>query len=759
MGEVNCSGRAGASNGRLRLCPRSNAPSSGLQRGDFLHDVSSVTDRLRERESSILYASSYNLLLVAASLLVAILASYTALDMAGRITTAQGSAARWWLAGGASAMGVGIWSMHFIGMLAFSLPIPLGYDPTITLLSLLIAIASSVFALWLVCQENLPWSRLFFGAILMGLGIASMHYTGMAAMRMLPLIHYIPSLFILSIVIAVVASGAALWIAFHLRRPGSRVYRYRAAAGVVMGFAIVGMHYTGMAAAQFSIGSLCGAAKGGVNTGWLALVVIIVTMAILAIALIISVLDMRLESRTSKLAVSLAEANEELTHLALHDNLTKLPNRALLEERLRHAIGGADREKRRFALMFLDLDGFKAVNDAYGHSVGDLLLIEVAQRVEPRIRIQDTIARVGGDEFVFLGSIDDPGDAATLADKLLTIIREPFHIAGHELRMSASIGIVMYPGNGANQHELLTNADAAMYHAKSLGRDSFCFFEASMNADVQAHLELMQDLRRAMDRHELILHYQPKFEAPNGPAIGAEALLRWMHPTRGLIQPDEFIPLAEKTGLIVPIGEWVLDEACRQMREWHHAGRHDWTMAVNLSPVQFGHPALIQTVKATLDRHRLIPHCLTLEITESTAMRDADASVVILQQLYEMGVRIAIDDFGTGYSSLLYLKRLPASELKIDRGFVSNLEHGSEDRAIVSAIVALGQTLDLKIVAEGVETEGQRAFLAEMGCDSLQGFLFGKPMPPVQFLEALAHREGLRPAMGLDGLTPSPATD
>jgi diguanylate cyclase (GGDEF)-like protein len=422
-------------------------------------------------------------------------------------------------------------------------------------------------------------------------------------------------------------------------------------------------------------------------------------------------------------------------------------------------MGTADREKRRFTLMFLDLDGFKAVNDAYGHSVGDLLLIEAAKRIGQRVRMQDMIARVGGDEFVFLGSVGDPADAATVAEQMLTIIREPFQVAGHELHMSVSIGIAMYPGNGANLRELMTNADAAMYHAKSLGRDSFCFFEASMNAHVQAHLELTQDLRRAIDRQELILYYQPKIEAPNGPVIGAEALVRWQHPTRGLIQPDEFIPLAEKTGLIVPIGEWVLDEACRQMREWHDAGRHNWTMAVNLSPVQFGHPGMIQMVQTTLERHTLIPRCLTLEITESTAMRDADASVVILQQLHEMGVRIAIDDFGTGYSSLLYLKRLPASELKIDRGFVNNLAHDSEDRAIVSAIVALGQTLDLKIVAEGVETAAQQEFLTDMGCDSLQGFLFGKPMPPAQFLAALAHRDAAEREMGLDGLEPSSATE
>jgi diguanylate cyclase (GGDEF)-like protein len=405
--------------------------------------------------------------------------------------------------------------------------------------------------------------------------------------------------------------------------------------------------------------------------------------------------------------------------------------------------------------MFLDLDGFKAVNDAYGHSVGDLLLIEAAKRIGQRVRMQDMIARVGGDEFVFLGSVGDPADAATVAEQMRTIIREPFRVAGHELQMSVSIGIAMYPGNGTTQRELLTNADAAMYHAKSQGRDSFCFFEATMNAHVQAHLELTQDLRRAIDRKELILYYQPKMEAPDGPVIGAEALLRWEHPTRGLIQPDDFIPLAEKTGLIVPIGEWVLDEACRQMREWHDAGRHNWTMAVNLSPVQFGHPALTQTVQATLERHTLLPRCLTLEITESTAMRDADASEVILRELHQMGVRIAIDDFGTGYSSLLYLKRLPASELKIDRGFVRNLAHDSEDRAIVSAIVALGQTLDLKIVAEGVETVAQQEFLSDMGCDSLQGYLFGRPMPPAQFLAALADRDDASRQTGVEGLEPA----
>ncbi|MGT2433069.1 putative bifunctional diguanylate cyclase/phosphodiesterase [Cupriavidus basilensis] len=691
-------------------------------------------------------AGSHNSSLVLISLLVAILASYTALDMAGRIATAQGRAAHWWLAGGACAMGIGIWSMHFIAMLAFHLPIPLGYDLPITAVSLLIAIASSALALWLVGRETLPWRRLAGGALLIGAGIAGMHYTGMAALQMSPGIRYIPSLFILSIVVAVLASGTALWIAFNLRRESIWVRPLRAGAAVIMGVAIVGMHYTGMAAAEFPLGSICGAARDGMDTGWLAVVIIVVTLAVLAIALITSVLDVRMEARTAMLALSLAEANQELTYLALHDNLTKLPNRVLLEDRLDRAIQEAAQKNTRFALMFMDLDGFKAVNDAYGHPVGDQLLVEVARRIVATVRAQDTIARLGGDEFVLLASVGEPEDAATLAEKVLTAIREPFQVTGRELRVSTSIGIAMYPGDGTLQHDLLTNADAAMYHAKALGRNTICFFEASMNANVHEQLQLVQDLRLALERGELILQYQPKLTAPSGPVVGVEALVRWVHPTRGLIAPDQFIPQAEKTGLIVPMGNWILDEACRQMREWRDAGHPHWTVAVNLSALQFRHASLIKTVRDTLTRHALEPGCLTLEVTESTAMRDADASLQILKQLHDMGVRISIDDFGTGYSSLLYLKRLPASELKIDRGFIRDLARDTEDAAIVSAIVALGRTLNLNIVAEGVETAKQQDFLTRLGCDSLQGFLLGRPMSAEMLIASLSGDDKLADA-------------
>ncbi|WP_188395280.1 putative bifunctional diguanylate cyclase/phosphodiesterase [Oxalicibacterium flavum] len=679
----------------------------------------------------------HDLLLVAISILVAFLASYTALDMAARIHSTTPRAAMLWLAGGSVAMGIGIWSMHFVGMLAFRLPISLGYDIGLTLLSLLIAIIASAFALWRVNQPQLSWRQLGASALLMGSGIAAMHYTGMAAMRMTPGIEYDPLLFALSVLIAVAASGAAIWIAFKLRRNTPHVLITRIAAALVMGLAISGMHYTGMQAASFPIGSICGAATAGVTPGWLALVVIIVTLAVLAIALLTSVLDARLESQTSLLARSLAVANQELVQQALQDNLTKLPNRTLLEDRLDQMLHKAVRMQTRFALMFIDLDGFKAINDSLGHHVGDLLLVEVAQRIKHDIRGQDTAARLGGDEFVVLIEVRDPEDAATVADKLCNAIGEPFHIQNHPLTVSASIGISIYPEDGRTAHELLVNADAAMYHTKGSGRNGYHFFEASMNTNAHNQLQLIQDLRHALKHGEFRLHYQPKHNAPDNSIIGVEALLRWQHPTRGLLAPADFIAVAEKTGLIVPIGDWVLDEACRQMREWRDQGYTNWKMSVNLSAVQFTNGHLTDHVAATLKKYELPPQSLMLEVTESTAMQDVEASMTILTELAVLGVDISIDDFGTGYSSLLYLKRLPACELKIDRGFIKNLAQNADDASIVSAIVALGHSLNLNIVAEGVETEKQQALLKSLGCDTLQGYLLGRPMEPSQLMRQM----------------------
>jgi diguanylate cyclase (GGDEF)-like protein len=692
---------------------------------------------------------TYDSGLVVLSLLMAVLASYAALDLAGRVAASRGRAAAWWLAGGSVAMGIGIWSMHFIGMLAFRMPIEMSYDPALTLLSLLIAITSSLFALWIVCQNELSWPQLAAGTLILGSGVSSMHYVGMAAMRMKPGIQYNPLLFACSILIAIVASGAALWMAFRLRRKVKGVRRLRAAAAVVMGLAIAGMHYTGMAAARFPANSHCTAADAGVSNHWLALLITVFAVAVLSIALIFSILDIRLEERTAMLAAGLADAKQELKFLALHDGLTKLPNRTLLADRLEQEIQNAQREQSRFTVLSMDVDGFRQINDAYGMATGDQLLMEIADRLRSALRARDTLARLGGDEFVVLADAQQPSDAVQLAEKLLDAVRQPVVIAGHELRVSMSIGIAVYDGHEPLPSDVLRNADAAMNHAMALGHNCYVFFESSMSDDAQKQLQTVQELRRAEERGELVLHYQPKYSTEDGQMIGAEALLRWRHPVRGLVPPGDFIPLAEKTGLIFQIGRWVLDEACRQMRQWQDAGHRGWTISVNLSALQFNHSGLIDLVRTSLERHRLEPHYLTLEITESTAMHDVNTSMAILQQLDHMGVRISIDDFGTGYSSLLYLKRLPASELKIDRGFVRDLMHDTEDAAIITAIVALGRALNVRIVAEGVETPEQQQFLKQLGCSGLQGFLLGRPMPADEFEKAVAWREAGDRAMKL----------
>jgi diguanylate cyclase (GGDEF)-like protein len=676
----------------------------------------------------------YTVPLVLISVLVAILASYTTLDLAARIASARGRARVLWICGGAFSMGVGIWSMHFIGMLAFRLPIALAYDVTLTAASLVIGILSAGFALWLVSHARVPLPHILFGAVIMGLGTSAMHYTGMAAMRMQPGIDYDTTLFGLSLVIAVTASAVALGIAVRLRRHTPYVRLMRAGAAVIMGFAILGMHFTGMSAANFPDGSFCGATLDGLQTDGLDKLVLLTSLAVLGITLLTSVLDARLEAHTARLSLSLKEANRELTQLALHDTLTGLPNRTLLADRIDQAMRKVDAQGGSFALMFLDLDGFKPVNDAFGHHVGDQLLRAVAVRLRENFHRHDTLARIGGDEFVLLVELEEGEDAASVASRQVALVSQPFVVQDHDVQVTASIGISLYPGNGHTQQALLMNADAAMYHAKNTGKNGYSFFDASMNTNARNQLQMLQDLRVALREGQFCLHYQPKFSAGTRLPVGAEALVRWNHPRHGLLMPDTFIGLAEQTGLIIPMGEWVINEACRQMKAWYDSGFTTWRVAVNLSALQFGHAGLVDTVAAALAAHDLPANCLTLEITETTAMNDADASMTVLQQLADMHVDLSIDDFGTGYSSLMYLKRLPANELKIDRGFVRDLDHDSDDAAIVSAIVALGQALNLRIVAEGVETASQQRFLTRLGCDSLQGYLLGYPLPAEKFM-------------------------
>ncbi len=1365
---------------------------------------------------------NYNYLLVFFSLLVAIFASYTALDMASRVTSAQGRTSYGWLAGGACAMGTGIWAMHFVGMLAFNLPIPIGYDPEITLLSLLIAVFFSAFALWIVCQKTLPWGRLILASVVMGLGISGMHYTGMAAMQMVPGIQYIPSLFFLSIVIAILASGAALWIAFMLRHDMPQVRLRRAEAAVVMGLTIVGMHYTGMVAAQFPSGSVCGAAHGTLPTGWLALAIIVVTLAVMTVALIISVLDFRLESRTREFVVNLriaatafdsqeslmitdaqgvilrvnqaftestgytaeeavgqtprllksgrhgpdfyremwesthrtgkwqgevfdkrkngeifpklltisavkgddgtithyvgshiditdrkivenelarhtqlyatlSQCNKAIVHcanedtlfqeiclaivqlggmkmswigmiaqdgktvipvthagtgtaylndihvstaadelpgcgpvgisirenqpfwrqdfqndpvtipwrdrgavhewgacaalplhrngvpigalavyaseinafdaltrnlliematdisfaldtldresrrkqaeealrnsetrlrlatemsnvaiweydvkadqmtrstnhdqlygmawqgtwrsatflnathpddrerakdviysalapggpdhyafdfrvvrpdnslcwlwvkaviaqrdpsgngllirgiliditervranealmesqtrldlalrsaelgvwsldlvsntrhyddqtchllgidpqtftgtaeeffrvvhsddvdivkatlarsieqnipydleyrvlfpndsihyissrariergkegeplrfigilwdvterkhaekalresqerldlalrsarmsvwsldigantryfdtqycqilgidpasftgaekeffrvvhaddremvksrlaetieqnvpyesefrviwpdgsihhiasrgrlvqdeqglplringiafdvsdwkeaqskihsLAFYDPLTGLPNRRLLMDRLQHALASSVRNGKTGAILFVDLDNFKTINDTVGHALGDLLLQQVAARLASCVREEDTVARIGGDEFVIMleGLGESESEAATHAEsigiKILGILGKPYQISLQEYRSTSSIGITLFNARQRTTDELLKQADIAMYQAKKSGRNMLRFFDAQMQKIITERAALEGELRQALENRQFELYYQIQVDKDQQP-IGAEALLRWVHPERGLVSPQEFIALAEETGLILPIGQWVLEAACAQLRVWQQGAQTlPFTLSINVSAKEFRQADFAAQVQATVRRHGIDPKLLKLELTESLLLEDIEATVTIMNVLNEIGVQFSLDDFGTGYSSLQYLKRLPLNQIKIDQSFVRDLPADSGDRVIVRTMIAMAKSLNLGVIAEGVETEEQLQLLLSNGCTHFQGYLFGEPVPIGRFV-------------------------
>jgi diguanylate cyclase (GGDEF)-like protein/PAS domain S-box-containing protein len=421
---------------------------------------------------------------------------------------------------------------------------------------------------------------------------------------------------------------------------------------------------------------------------------------------------------------------EQLAYQASHDPLTELPNRVLFTDRLRHALSRAKRRQQAVAIMFMDLDNFKVVNDSLGHQTGDRLLRLVSKRIKKFLRPEDTVARLGGDEFVFLLEDVDADGASRIAERILRELRAPFTLGRRQFFVTASVGITVGGGNEKHAAELLRDADLAMYRAKRSGKARYAVFEETMNARALERLELEHGLRRAVERNEFVVHYQPKVSLATGKIVSFEALVRWKHPERGLLPPKQFIPLAEETGLIVPIGEAVLEEACRQAKKWHEQRPSDPpAVCVNLSARQFREPGLVDTVAHIIDEAKLEPHHLFFEITESTAMSDALATAATLEELQNLGVRAIIDDFGTGYSSLSYLERFPVDYVKIHQSFVSGIGKHSRAETLGSAIISLAHTLGLKVIAEGVETEEQLDRLRELGCDLAQGYYFAHPLP------------------------------
>ncbi|WP_248278192.1 bifunctional diguanylate cyclase/phosphodiesterase [Paenibacillus sp. SZ31] len=792
---------------------------------------------------------SHDNVLVLISYLIAVAASYNVLDLTSRINKASGRSRWLWLCFGAIVMGMGIWSMHFVGMMAMSLPFPVSYDLVIVLISVAVAIVASLVALLVVSRQRLSLLQLLGGACLFALGIVLMHYIGMYAMQVE--IRYDAMYVVLSVVIACAASITALWLSLYFLKSGTRhdVWK-KVGSALIMGGAIAGMHYTGMMAVHIESDMPPNRVISSLNMlldqkrlAYFISMGTLFTLGLSLVSLYISRLFSKQESEkkeNEKWYKSLYEHNQDgiisidlhmrivginpaaariggikekqlkdqsvsalLTmvveedrerirhmfgratdgeemkyetviystnqervelgvvlapvivdkqvvgnyiimkditdekrvkvrnyHLAFHDELTGLPNRRMFNQRLSETMESHRYEQKQFAVMVLDLDRFKVINDSLGHIYGDLFLQEMSRRIKDELNGEDvTVARMGGDEFAILvHQYTNLGDITRLAERIIQAIAKPCYLKESEFYVTGSIGIAVFPDHGQDAVELLQHADTAMYEVKKNGKNGYQFFSAALHHELRERMILENDLRKALDRGEFVLHYQPQIQTSEVSMIGVEALVRWNHPTRGLLYPGTFISVAEETGMIIELGNRVLREACVQMRNWHDAGGPLIPVSVNLSSQQFHQSNLVEQVRQILFETGLSPQYLELEITESMMM-DAIASIEILNQLTELGIRISLDDFGTGYSSFSYLKMFPIHKVKIDRSFIQDIAVNHSDRAIVSTMITMAKQLNMDVIAEGIETKGQLDILTEQDCNEVQGYYYSKPLP------------------------------
>ncbi|MBF0707384.1 EAL domain-containing protein [Alkalihalobacillus hwajinpoensis] len=789
-------------------------------------------------------SGEYNWWIVLLSVVIAVFASYSALDLAGRVSYSKGIRKWVWVIGGAGAMGIGIWSMHFIGMLAFSMSMPMTYDVPLVALSICASFLGSFIALVAVGGKELTIKRLGVGTVFMSGAIIAMHYIGMEAMENVTIV-YNPWLLILSTLIAIGASFTALKLAFTLSRP--KKYRHlillKLGSASIMGIAIAGMHYVGLEAATFYMAMAHHQPLlEGLDTSALSIAIAVGTLCVQTI-LIFGVVterklikqsiemkgnDYRLRSlltysidailtltvdgkirslnpageklfrvkkdelshvnpmdffeieeleRVSHYFLSVHETRqavsfntkvftfdgevndlnvtfvpiylndrldriyaitkditkqrkaEQKTHqMAYFDALTSLPNRRsfveYLENCLRKVDGPAD-----LAVMMLDLDRFKVINDALGHNAGDLFLCAVSERLQKCVDPYGFLARLGGDEFVIVLDGFKHIYPDELANQIIEAFEKPFQVSSHELSTSASIGIAASPGDGTNVESLMKHADIAMYSAKGRNRKKYQFYSTSMGQKSELRLIEESSLRTGLINKEFILHYQPQVKCTDGSLSGVEALVRWKSGNGELRFPGEFISLAEETGLIVELGRQVLDMACEQAKKWCESG-YPLRVSVNLSAKQFQSDELITTIKETLHKYSLDPALLELEVTESMTMENSTRSSWMITSLRDLGVSISIDDFGTGHSSLSYLKDFSINQVKIDKSFIDELTQNVKSDQITSAIIAMSKQLKLHVIAEGVETIEQADFLSAKGCDSIQGYYYSKPVPP-----------------------------
>ncbi|MBE7420258.1 MAG: EAL domain-containing protein [Ideonella sp.] len=636
-----------------------------------------------------------------------------------------------WVLAGAVAVGTGLWSTQALGLVGWRLGGPQQFtfhSMALAWCANFAAAAASLLAARAlrsqrVRQRVLPWILSLIFAVAIGVTV-----------RVLPVGSELAAWNVGWALAAVALLGASTSFTIWWAYAGGRYWTNAdGAPAVTPGVAALGIglscaHALALQGTRFRPMTADMPSIEAVDALGLTVAASVGALAV-AIAVLGALFDWHNRAHNRSLATSLDEANIQLRRQAFCDPLTNLPNRLLFEDRLSQTLQRVGRTPSAMAVLFIDLDGFKPINDSFGHAAGDVVLREVGARLLELVGQAGTAARIGGDEFLLL--VPQPGGhdgAAAVAQQLLQVLAQPYKLPNRgEVKLSCSIGIAMFPEHGSTA-KLIANADAAMYAAKRTGGSTYAFFEPRMDLDVREQVEMQNELRLALERGQLKLYYQPKIHGATGQVTGVEALIRWDHPTRGLISPELFIPVAERFGLIGHIGNWVIEEACRQIRQWLDVGLR-MRVALNLSMHQLRQDDLVPRIRRALDAHRVDPALLTFEITESVAMEDTQATMRSFGHLARVGASLSIDDFGTGYSSLAYLRKLPARQLKIDRGFVADIEHSTDALAVVDAVIKLAHALGLKVVAEGVETERQRDVLLGLRCDELQGYLFARPMP------------------------------
>ncbi|KAB8139379.1 EAL domain-containing protein [Gracilibacillus oryzae] len=645
--------------------------------------------------------NNYNIVLVTISILIAIVASYSALSIAAKISNSMGRSKIFWLVAGSIVMGAGVWSMHFIGMLAHHSHGLVEYNVPITILSMIASIVSSFLAFYITMPKAIHWFKIALGGIVMGSGIVAMHYLGMEAMIMDAEMVYDLNLVALSVIIALFTSYAALFLFTKFRNhPSTSLLKWLSA--VIMGIAISGMHYTGMNATTFHM------AEGHMShQQHLDLFLVFGVVTTIFVIIIVSWAAMFFDRYV-------------LEKLAYQDNITGLANRNEMTRHFRKMSGEV------IGVLYLDLDQFKAINDTLGHEIGDLLLKEVGGILREFETQQIHAYRIGGDEFLFIIDHSDIQEMERIADEILGEIKQPFQIVNNELYVTGSIGIAVDPVMESDHSRLLRAADTAMYTAKRNGKNRYCIYTEEMGVKEVRRMELEKDLQRALEDEQFFLEYQPKWNVKTDSLYGFEALVRWEHPRLGLVSPGEFIPITEENGFIVPLTKWTLEKACQQCQMWQQQGINQ-PVSVNLSPRLFQTDTLSRLVEGVLDEFELEPSYLELEITESMMLHDVEDIVKQLTELRQLGVRISMDDFGTGYSSIGLLDTLPINTVKLDRIFTKDIDKPSK-QAIIQAILILAESLGLDVIAEGVELKQDIEHLTKLGCFVMQGFYYSKPI-------------------------------